>query len=139
MNHKFVENIPEDIDEGIIYVSIPFETVIHKCACGCGTEIVTPLSPAEWNLNFDGESISLHPSIGNWSLNCKSHYWIRKNKVEWALKWSHAEIEAVKKIDFLEKKNQYEKNSERPVEIKKQTIPNKLKKSTWRKFLDWLK
>ena len=43
MTHEFVEHMPENLDEGIIYVSIPFETVIHKCACGCGAEVVTPL------------------------------------------------------------------------------------------------
>ncbi len=53
MIHKFVEHMPDVLDEGTIYVSIPFETVIHKCACGCGAEVVTPLSPAEWSLIFE--------------------------------------------------------------------------------------
>ena len=81
MKHKFVENMPEKLDESVLYVSIPFETVIHLCACGCKNEVVTPLSPAEWSVTFDGETISLHPSIGNWSLDCRSHYWIRKNNI----------------------------------------------------------
>ncbi len=139
MIHKFVEQIPEDIDEGTIYVSIPFETVIHRCACGCGTEVVTPLSPAEWSLNFDGETISLHPSIGNWSLCCKSHYWIRKNKVKWASKWSDAEIEAVKETDFLDKKAQYEKPSKIHVEMDNQTTSKQKKKSIWKKLFERLK
>jgi len=45
MTHEFVDHMPENLDEGVIYVSIPFETVIHACACGCGAEVVTPLSP----------------------------------------------------------------------------------------------
>ena len=139
MIHKFVEHIPEDIDEGIIYVSIQFETVIHKCACGCGSEVVTPLSPAEWSLNFNGQTISLHPSIGNWSFSCKSHYWIRKNKVEWSSKWSDAEIDAVKKSDFLDKKAQYEKSSEVGVEAENLTTRKTEKKSILATLIAWYK
>jgi hypothetical protein len=83
--HKFVDQVPEDLENGVVYVSIPFSTVIHKCCCGCGHEIVTPLSPKTgWQLAFDGESISLHPSIGNRALPCRSHYWINRNRVVWA-------------------------------------------------------
>ena len=39
-----------------------------RCCCGCGEEVVTPFSPAQWQMSFDGEAVSLHPSIGNW--NC---------------------------------------------------------------------
>jgi hypothetical protein len=50
-----------------IYISIRFATVGHKCCCGCGREVITPLSPTDWSLTSDGETVSLHPSIGNWS------------------------------------------------------------------------
>ena len=82
--HRFVDQVPEDPEDGVIYVSIPFSTVIHKCCCGCGHEVVTPLSPSGWQLIFDGESVSLRPSIGNEALPCRSHYWIRNNSVHWA-------------------------------------------------------
>lgn len=83
--HRFVDQIPEDLENGVVYVSIPFSTVIHKCCCGCGHEVVTPLSSKTgWQLTFDGESISLHPSIGNRALPCRSHYWIDRNQVVWA-------------------------------------------------------
>jgi hypothetical protein len=76
--------VPEDLEDEIVYVSLPFSTVIHKCCCGCGHEVVTPLSRSGWKLTFDGESISLDPSIGNWALPCRSHYWIENNRVYWA-------------------------------------------------------
>jgi len=57
--HDFVEYVPSDPKEGVIYVSIPFRTVVHKCACGCGTKIATPLSPANWKMTYDGDTISL--------------------------------------------------------------------------------
>jgi hypothetical protein len=88
MQHRFVEFVPDELENGILYVSVIYATVVHKCCCGCGNEVVTPLSPNDWQLTFDGESITLFPSIGNWSLPCRSHYWIRKNEVRWAETWS---------------------------------------------------
>src|SRR6266436_4735734 len=90
--HEFVEYIPDELKDGTLYVSMPFATVAHKCCCGCGKEVVTPLSPTDWKLIFDGKSISLDPSIGNWSFECQSHYWIRGSTVKWAQQWSREEI-----------------------------------------------
>lgn len=87
MKHKFVEFIPDELEAGILYVSITYATVLHKCACGCGNEVVTPLSPSDWQLTFNGEAISLFPSIGNLSFLCRSHYWIKKNEVLWVEDW----------------------------------------------------
>lgn len=72
--HKFVEYIPDALDEGVLYVSVTFRTVLHLCGCGCGSEVATPLDPSDWKLTFDGKTISLYPSVGNWSLACQSHY-----------------------------------------------------------------
>ena len=91
---EFVKYIPEAMDDGVLYVSIPFRTVLHRCCCGCGIKTVTPLTPNDWKLVFDGETVSLTPSIGNWSLDCQSHYWIRRNKVVWARQFSKSEIDA---------------------------------------------
>jgi hypothetical protein len=102
--HQFVEYIPQELSDGTIYVSIPFATVVHKCCCGCGSEVVTPLSPTDWQLTFDGETISIDPSIGNWSFACQSHYWIRRNRVNCAPRWSKREIEMGRANDRLAKK-----------------------------------
>lgn len=40
------------------------------------------------SLVFDGATVSLDPSVGNWSFPCRSHYWIRQDRVHWAPKWS---------------------------------------------------
>ena len=85
--YKFVKSVPDMLEDGVIYISMEYATAIHKCCCGCGNEVVTPFSPTDWELTFDGKTISLYPSIGNWSLECQSHYWITKNKVEWVPKW----------------------------------------------------
>jgi Family of unknown function (DUF6527) len=109
LKHKFVDKIPDFIEEGILYVSIPYETAIHKCCCGCGSEVVTPLSPADWSVIFNGESISLDPSIGNWSFKCRSHYWITRNKVIWSTKWTDKRIAEVRARDFEEKAEYFDK------------------------------
>ena len=93
--HEFVEFIPDELKERTLYISITYCTAVHKCCCGCGREVVTPLSPASWQLIFDGKTVSLHPSIGNWSLPCQSHYFITKNNVVWAQKAAAATLDAL--------------------------------------------
>ena len=91
--YEFVKTIPEELEERKLYVSMDYATVTHKCCCGCGKEVVTPLTPTDWMLIYDGESISLNPSIGNWSFECMSHYWIEKSNVRWAGRWSKKQIQ----------------------------------------------
>ena len=86
IQHQFVEYIPEHIQEGILYISMPFATAVHKCVCGCAKEVVTPLSPKDWQLTFDGKTVTLAPSIGNWKFKCRSHYWIKKSHVKFEKK-----------------------------------------------------
>lgn len=92
ISFEFVEFIPEDLQERTLYISIPYCTAVHKCICGCGREVVTPLAPTAWRLIFDGKTVSLEPSIGSWSLPCRSHYVITKNNVVWAGQWSDKRI-----------------------------------------------
>ena len=99
LQHRFVEYIPEQLEEGLLYISIEYMTVTHLCCCGCGQEVSTTLSPTDWRLIFDGKTVSLEPSIGSWSLSCQSHYFITRNRVLWARKWSSHEIEAGRRYD----------------------------------------
>lgn len=101
--HEFVEFIPEALAEGVLYVSTEFATTAHECMCGCGTKVVTPLAPTDWKIIFDGETVSLKPSIGNWSFICQSHYWLRDGHVEWVRKWTHDEVVAGRELDALRK------------------------------------
>lgn len=89
---EFVEYIPRQLDDGVLYVSIPYWTAVHKCACGCGNKVVTPISPVDWQILFDGETLSLFPSVGNWEFPCQAHYWIRYNRVIWAKPCTPQEI-----------------------------------------------
>lgn len=107
IQHKFVEFIPDVIEEGILYVSIEYCTAIHKCVCGCGNEVVTPLSPIDWRLTFDGKTVSLYPSIGNWNFDCQSHYWIKNNRIEHAEYWTDKEIRLNRNNDSKRKEDFY--------------------------------
>lgn len=109
---KFLQYIPDKLEKGILYLSIEFATASHSCACGCGHEVVTPLSPTDWKLIFDGATVSLDPSIGNWSFPCQSHYWITRNKVQWAPKWSKEQINAGRYYDSFQKRRYFEKHND---------------------------
>lgn len=89
-----------------------------KCACGCGSEVVTPIHPTRWKLTFAGKSISLYPSIGNWDFMCGSHYWIKRNwikrnKVVWARSWSEKEISAKRQQEDSVTQRYFEKSGKR--------------------------
>jgi hypothetical protein len=111
LSHEFVEFIPDDLKQGTIYVSIRFATAMHLCCCGCGEKVVTPLRPTDWKLTFDGKTISLDPSIGNWSFTCRSHYWIRNNRVQWADQWSQEAIDAGRTRDRRAKERYFAGNN----------------------------
>jgi len=96
---EFIELAPPELKEGVLYVSMVHACVIHRCCCGCGEKVVTPLSPAEWQLSYDGEAVSLHPSIGNSRFPCRSHYWVKRGRVVWVPKLTAAEAEAARGFD----------------------------------------
>lgn len=78
----FVDYIPMDLMEGMLYVSMRFHTVAHLCPCGCGEKVITPLhSEHGWILTYDGKGVSLFPSIGNYEFPCNSHYFIKNSEV----------------------------------------------------------
>jgi hypothetical protein len=99
VSFEFVEFVPDELELSTLYISIPYATIVHLCLCGCGERVVTPLAPADWRLTFDGDSVSLHPSVGNWSFDCQSHYWIERNKVRWGSPFSGEMIEAARERD----------------------------------------
>ena len=137
LTHRFVEFVPEVLEKNVLYVSLTYGTVSHQCCCGCGREVVTPLTPTDWKLTFDGETVSLYPSIGNWNFPCQSHYWIDRNQVEWAGKWSKNQIAGERARDRLAKERHFKDlrampptSTEQPPQAQKSS-PQVLKK-WWR-------
>lgn len=88
---EFVATFPGQLQPGVLYVSATYSTAAHLCCCGCAEEVITPVSPAQWVLTFDGK-VSLRPSIGNWALACRSHYVIDRGQIRWARSFSETEI-----------------------------------------------
>ncbi|NOW94758.1 DUF6527 family protein [Mucilaginibacter sp. SG564] len=137
LQHKFVDIIPEYLENGILYISIPRRTALHKCVCGCGNEVITPLSPTDWELTFNGTSVSLHPSIGNWSFKCKSHYFITENRIKHSEKWGEREIDNNRKRDKNRKDQFYKKVEENKVKTITEPIAAIKPVSKWKKFLSF--
>lgn len=126
LQHEFVEFVPEQVEDGILYVSISYATAIHRCACGCGQEVVTPLSPTDWKIIFDGKSVSLDPSIGNWSFDCQSHYFIRNNLVLWCNQWSKERIDLGRVHDSVRKESYYKSETSQTDEGQAAVKPTEL-------------
>lgn len=106
----FAEFIPEVLEPGKLYISQEYSTSVHKCCCGCGTKVVTPLSPTGWELTVEEGLVSLFPSIGNWSFPCQSHYWIERNEVIWSYQMTNAEVDAGRRRDARLKQRHYEQS-----------------------------
>lgn len=118
--HEFVKAFPERLDEGVLYVSVEFATAAHRCFCGCGSEVYTRFSPTDWSMKFDGQTVSINPSIGNWSFDCQSHYILANGRVRWADKWSRERIDLVRAIDRERKERQFGVTKQLPPETKEQ-------------------
>lgn len=104
---KFVEMVPETLEPGLLYVSLEHGSMVHLCACECGSEVVLPLTPVDWRLTYNGEDISLSSSVGSWSLACRSHYILDRGRVRWAGDWTEKEIEAGRRRDQRRKDQRY--------------------------------
>ena len=108
LDHEFVDTIPESIEPNRLYISTEYATVVHLCMCGCGHEVVTPLTPTDWRILYDGETVSLSPSVGNWSFPCRSHYWIDHSTVRWAARWTSDQVDSGRAADRLRKEAYFE-------------------------------
>lgn len=135
---QFVELIPEVLEEGVLYVSVRYKTACHRCSCGCGGKVVTPLTPTGWRITYDGRTVSLYPSIGNWKLACQSHYWITNNRVKWAEGWTADEIAEGFAHDTQLKETYYEKQGEAPIASEQPSVDAPKQSRLRRLFGRWL-
>ena len=141
LEHRFVHHIPERLEPGVLYISMEFATAVHQCCCGCGEEVVTPFTPTDWKMTFDGDTISLRPSVGNWNIPCRSHYVIERNRVIEALPWTDIEVTNERRRDKRAKAQFYGVGAgvkdERAYirrEATKQPSPE-----WWRRFKSWFR
>lgn len=105
-------NAFRSLDRGKLYVCCRYRAVTHLCACGCGVEINTPLHPTGWTLRYDGVSVSLSPSVGNWSEKCQSHYWITNNRIRWCPTWPWDKILQTRRARDTELEHYFDTNTD---------------------------
>lgn len=143
LSHEFVEFVPEQLREGVLYVSTTYATAAHRCFCGCGWEVVTPLSPTDWTLSFNGETVSLSPSVGNWSLPCRSHYWIEDNRIEWSGEMTQKAIDAGRSKDRQLKAAYFDARraplEEQPRPVDATAAHSEVRDGSFTKLLFWLR
>lgn len=133
---RWVDFVPKVLESGVLYISTRYQTASHLCACGCGERVVTPLSPAKWQLRAEGagnDVVSLFPSIGNWDYACRSHYWIRRNAIHWSGDMSEAQVARVKAKDRAAEAGHIAATNRMKDEATRQRKP-----STITRFLSWL-
>ena len=148
LEHRFVRNVPRELDPGVLYISVEYATAIHSCCCGCGDRVVTPFAPTDWRMTFDGESVSLDPSVGNWNQKCRSHYVIRRNRVLEAGPWSNAQVEAERRRDKKAKAAYFGKTADAKHSVVTQAADrapstavqeaNHSSRSVWARVKSWL-
>lgn len=115
ITHKFVEYIPNNLEENVLYISIEYTTAVHLCFCGCKNKVNTPITPTDWKLTYNGKFVSLDPSVGSWNLKCRSHYWIEDSMVHWSDTWSEDKIKFSQQQDKALKQKYYRNNKETSV------------------------
>lgn len=83
-------NYPEDTDmeDGVLYVVDDSPYVQFNCPCGCGSDVTLPTTKHErgyngWGFVEQAGKVTLSPSIYSSGLPCKSHYFVRNNRIEW--------------------------------------------------------
>ena len=84
-----VEQMPEyaDLEPHVLYRCEPYGLTGFLCPCGCGLNVSIPTKHPEDDRGWSYErhedgTLTLSPSIEQRG-GCKSHYYIRRNRVEW--------------------------------------------------------
>jgi hypothetical protein len=103
-----VHYVPKTLEPGLLYVSEEFGAALHLCACGCGSKVSTPLGPTAWTVAETPAGPSLHPSVGNWQLACKSHYWITSGNILWSGAWTQEQVNSGRKVEEQRRRTYYD-------------------------------
>lgn len=98
-------------------MSVAYNTALHKCCCGCGNEVITPISPVDWIIGYDGKAVTLDPSIGNYSFECRSHYWIIGDRVKWVALPSQRRIDEDREADRVDRSRFYDPSADHRGEL----------------------
>lgn len=86
--YQFVDDVPDQLRSGTVYLvgnqGYYWQNVM-LCPCGCQQVLYMNLMDdydPYWKYVIQGKTISLNPSV-NRLVGCKSHFFLRKGKIEW--------------------------------------------------------
>lgn len=76
------------LEDGVFYAVDNSPYVEYNCPCGCGRVVVLPTKKNPdgyegWDYREKNGRVTLSPSILSSGFACKSHYFIRDNKIQW--------------------------------------------------------
>lgn len=134
-----VESFPRPLEAGMLYYSERFSGAAHACACGCGMEVITPISPVQWRITRNARGVSLRPSIGNWNFPCRSHYWIIDSVVHWSSGMTVDQIRAGRAYNSALREQYFKaKNTEKSPSIL-QSSPSADQRNLLARMISWLR
>jgi hypothetical protein len=88
---EFRSDEPEFIPNNLIYIigeRPHYWMLCLKCPCGCGEIIrlnILKEAKPRWRFTIRWRRITIYPSIWR-SVSCRSHFHIRKGKVQWSFR-----------------------------------------------------
>ena len=81
---------PDDpkLEDGVLYVVDNSPYVQFNCPCGCGGDVILPTTKHEagyhgWGFSEADGKVTLSPSILSSGFPCRSHYFVRNNRIDW--------------------------------------------------------
>lgn len=81
---------PDDpaLEDGVLYVVDNSPYVQYNCPCGCGGNVMLPTAKHKdgyngWGFIEQDGRVTLSPSVFSTGFPCRSHYFIRNNRIDW--------------------------------------------------------
>ena len=83
---EFTDGTP--LQDGVLYVVDNSPYVEYNCPCGCGRVVTLPTKKHSngydgWEFREEDGKVTLSPSVLSSGFDCKSHYFIRGNRIDW--------------------------------------------------------
>lgn len=76
------------LEDGVLYVVNDSPYVEYNCPCGCGSVVTLPTKKHStgydgWDFREENGKVTLSPSVLSSGFPCRSHYFVRKNRIQW--------------------------------------------------------
>lgn len=87
LNYPMLPGDPQ-LEDGVLYVEDGSPFVGYNCPCGCGKVVILPTQKHQpdfygWDFRESNGKVTLSPSVLSTGFDCKSHYFIRDNRIDW--------------------------------------------------------